>query len=356
MSHLKQRKEKSCLNCNAVIYGRYCSICGQENLEPQESVWHLIVHFFNDITHFDGKFFSSVKYVVTKPGFLSSEYLAGRRMSYLNPVRFYVFTSFMFFLIFFSFFTKNVSDKINKDNDTNDTLISKKDSVKLIKSAATLGLDSMHIDNIIKSHGIDSLKRFVKNDISGKLSNGLNFSDEYRDRKQFDSLDKIGKVNEGYFVRKIFEEQFQLQEKYGNNTKNVTADFFQTAKHLIPQMLFVSLPFFALILRFLYIRRKKYYYVAHIIFTIHFYIFVYIQLLLINLLSKVAELTNIGFLFDITIVLGLAIFYYMYRAMRNFYEQGRWKTLFKLSILSFFLIFLFVFFAILLVGFSFFKM
>ncbi len=68
MSHLKERKEKNCLNCQATLYGRYCHVCGQENLEPKETVWHLIQHFFNDITHFDGKFFSTVKYLVTEAG------------------------------------------------------------------------------------------------------------------------------------------------------------------------------------------------------------------------------------------------------------------------------------------------
>ncbi len=102
MSHLKERKEKNCLNCQATLYGRYCHVCGQENLEPKETVWHLVQHFFNDITHFDGKFFATVKYLLRKPGFLSKEYVAGRRASYLNPIRMYVFTSAFFFLILFA--------------------------------------------------------------------------------------------------------------------------------------------------------------------------------------------------------------------------------------------------------------
>jgi len=84
------------------VIGHYCHNCGQENLEPKETVWHLVQHFFNDITHFDGKFFETVKYLLRKPGFLSLEYTRGRRMSYLNPIRMYVFTSAIFFIILFS--------------------------------------------------------------------------------------------------------------------------------------------------------------------------------------------------------------------------------------------------------------
>src|SRR4029079_8070293 len=87
-----------------MIHGRYCHVCGQQNLEPKESVWHLVSHFFNDITHFDGKFFTTLKYLLLKPGFLSREYIKGRRSSYLDPVRMYVFTSAIFFLLFFAFF------------------------------------------------------------------------------------------------------------------------------------------------------------------------------------------------------------------------------------------------------------
>ena len=100
VSNHQERKEKNCLNCNAEVAGRFCQICGQENIEPKESFWVLATHFLHDMTHFDGKFFSTLKFLLFKPGFLSKEYLKGRRTSYLHPIRMYVFTSAIFFLIF----------------------------------------------------------------------------------------------------------------------------------------------------------------------------------------------------------------------------------------------------------------
>ena len=70
MSHGSERKEKNCLNCNARVFGRYCHVCGQENVEPRETAWHLVVHFFNDITHFEGKFSKAIRYLLFRPGFL----------------------------------------------------------------------------------------------------------------------------------------------------------------------------------------------------------------------------------------------------------------------------------------------
>jgi hypothetical protein len=113
------------LNCHTALIGRYCHICGQENLEPKETVWHLVQHFFNDITHFDGKFFSSVKYLLRRPGYLSAEYMAGRRASYLNPIRMYVFTSAIFFLILFSLKSPSDMMKVPDTPDTPNTEVKK---------------------------------------------------------------------------------------------------------------------------------------------------------------------------------------------------------------------------------------
>src|SRR5262249_31151697 len=76
--------------------------------------WHMVTHFFNDITHFDGKFFVTLKDLLFRPGFLSKEYMKGRRASYLHPVRMYVFTSAIFFLLFFSIFS--VHNNVNVDS------------------------------------------------------------------------------------------------------------------------------------------------------------------------------------------------------------------------------------------------
>jgi Protein of unknown function (DUF3667) len=351
VSHLKQRKEKSCLNCNATINGRYCSICGQENLEPQESVWHLIVHFFNDITHFDGKFFSSVKYVVTKPGFLSSEYIAGRRMSYLNPVRFYVFTSFIFFLILFSFFIKEGDINLGV-NDGN--TFSKKDSLELIKDLKEVGLDSSKMKNEISKY-VDSVILEAKKDTVKRKSSMFHIAD-FRDRKEYDSLSNIGKVKDGFLKKMLMHKQFQMQQKYGDDAEKQSEALKENVMHYTPQVLFLTLPFFALLLKILYVRRKKYYYVAHAIFTIHFYIFIYIQLLLINIFNKLSNIHYLSWLNIVVIILSVSIVYYLYRAMRVFYEQSRRKTILKIIILTFSLVFLFLFFMILLFGFSLYKM
>src|ERR1700730_4948588 len=97
------REEKNCLNCGTYVEERYCTHCGQENIEIKESFRHLISHFFSDLTHYDSKLFTTLKDLIFKPGYLTNEYLAGRRVNYLHPIRMYVFVSFLYFLVTLSF-------------------------------------------------------------------------------------------------------------------------------------------------------------------------------------------------------------------------------------------------------------
>jgi hypothetical protein len=347
VSHFKERKYKNCLNCNARVYDKFCGVCGQENIEPQESVLHLLRHFFEDITHFDGKFFTSLKYLLLKPGFLTKEYVAGRRMSYLNPVRFYIFTSFLFFLIILSSagdLSKSINKKGKLEFNTKQEDTSKQNP-SYNKDTAEEEIDD---SSDIKKNG-DS-NDSLKNNSVGLLAPVL-----YRDMKEFDSLIKIGHVKVGFLRKLYIYKVLESKLKFKNNKKEQAKEVLENITHYLPQALLLTLPFFAMVLRLLYIRRKRFYYVSHIIFAIHFYVFVYVQVLIIKLVSKIAELTKIDLLKDLRIILAFAIFFYIYKAMRNFYEQSRFKTIFKLCILSFFLIFLFTFFLIFLIGFSFYK-
>ncbi|MBO9681745.1 MAG: DUF3667 domain-containing protein [Flavisolibacter sp.] len=97
MSHQRERKEKNCLNCRTTVIGRYCHICGQENVETRESFWSLAKHFLFDILHFDGKFWHTLKYLIIRPGFVARQYCEGKRNSYLHPIRMYLLHPLYFF-------------------------------------------------------------------------------------------------------------------------------------------------------------------------------------------------------------------------------------------------------------------
>lgn len=331
MSHLNERKEKRCLNCGCWIHGRFCHVCGQENIEPKESIGHLVGHFFKDITHFDGKFFSTVKYLIIRPGFLSMEYMTGRRAAYVNPVRFYVFTSAFFFFLFFAFFQPGNSEGIVKFDllgvTKEDAL--KMDSASFARASRKVNLERNKVDSPMTRAAFMDL--FDK-DIHSK---GLNIGNgEYKTRAEYDSLLAAGKIHHGWIVRKLVRQALGLNEKYHNNIQEITNAILGKFLHSLPQILFISLPLFALLLKMLYARRKKYYYTDHAIFSLHYYIFVFLVMLILFAVMKLGDLWHAGFFKWLYLALDLWIFYYLLNAMKAFYQQGWGKTIAKFLILQ----------------------
>ena len=331
MSHLPQRKEKNCLNCGTTVIGKYCHVCGQENIEPKESVWHLISHFFNDITHFDGKFFTSLKDLIFRPGFLSKEYMNGKRVSYLNPIRMYLFTSFVFFLIFFS------AVNVNENGIIADISVKGK-TLKQINELSPEDFDSF---TKLINHGSPMTRDGLKHYMDSISQSPINFfGATYKTRGEYDSLLKSGARKDNWIVRQFIYKGIEINQKYRGRQKDASGAIMEGLMHHFPQMLFISLPFAALFLKLLYARRKKFYYVSHVIFTVHFYVFVFIIMLLSLTISKIEAFANWNWLSVLNALLSLIALFYLYKAMRNFYEQKRAKTIVKYFILltSFFVL------------------
>ncbi|MBN8790438.1 MAG: hypothetical protein J0I84_25440, partial [Terrimonas sp.] len=106
-------------------------------------------------------------------------------------------------------------------------------------------------------------------------------------------------------------------------------------KHSFPTLLFVSLPIFAFLLKLLYVRRTKFYYADHGIFAIHTYCATFILLLLYYMFDAIGDNAGWWIFYLIKAALVIYIMYYTYKAMRNFYEQGRFKTFIKYLFLGF---------------------
>jgi hypothetical protein len=356
VSHSRERREKNCLNCGATVMGRYCHVCGQENIEPKERFWHLVTHFFNDVTHFDGKFFITLKDLLLKPGFLTKEYMIGRRASYLNPVRMYVFTSAIFFLLFFSFFKSKEPVKI--DATINGRTLAQIDRM----DSTTFAEFTTHINEESDRPGIPMTRvEFRKYaDTVFKIfldtSSGLHFTGkENASAREFDSLQHTNAKEHSWLKRQLIHKELELNEKYHNNKFEIFTAIKEAWMHSLPQMLWISLPLLALILQLTYIRRKQFYYVSHIIFSIHLYVFLFIMQLVVLTIAKLNKTLDFGLLSSVSVALVLAMFVYEYLALKKFYGQGWIKTFFKFLLINIsyiiMLVFLFAFFGV----FSFFK-
>jgi hypothetical protein len=341
LSHIPQRQEKDCLNCGTIVQGRYCHKCGQENVVPKESFWHMVTHFVYDITHFDSNFFTTLKDLIFKPGFLSREYMSGKRASYLHPIKMYVFTSAIFFLLFFSVFTnKDSMVKMESPDDLSgarrlEVLADIEDEIR--KDSVKLKADSSWEKKLAKLEQMKDTTRVMTWDDFYDLGHDMitiNFSgshDRYKTVEEYDSIQKtLPKAErDGWFRTRLIRKELNINNKYRSNPKAAWEKLSQSVLHNLPYMLFVSLPLFALILKLLYIRRKQFYYADHGVFTIHLYIFSFILLLIVFSMSELRDVTGWNFMGWVIGILILGLFFYLYRAMKFFYGQRWHKTLIK---------------------------
>ena len=314
----------------------------------------MVTHFFYDITHFDSSFFETVKDLLFKPGFLSKEYMAGRRARYLHPIRMYVFTSAVFFLLFFSVFKigNSITIKTNEPVDVDE----REEAITVIKDL----LEKDSTDLVLKQslQTLMDTSRPLTHEETRKLLNS-NYrmiqtgGRNYRNTHEYDSIQAALPKSErdGWLGRRINRKIIQVNEKYSGNPDEAAKKLGESVLHRLPYMLFISLPLFALILRLVYIRRRRLFFFAdHGVFTIHLYVFTFLLMMAIFGVSELEKLTGISDLDYLIVVLVLLLLFYLYRAMLNFYKQGKLKTFVKfLIVLLLSLIMMMVLFAFFLV-------
>lgn len=278
MSHKKYRTETNCLNCGTEVKGKFCSECGQENLDTRENFFHLVFHFIADYLHFDSKFFRSLIPLFTKPGFLTKEYWEGRRTRYIHPLRLFFFTTIIFVIATSVFYKK--------------------------------------FGNEFKGKIIQQDNQYTRFDST--------FISSYPDDKKFhisggDSLT----VKE---IKEAKAKEARQMQKFGSSLDLA----FNNLKYIT----FLLLPFYAFYFWILY-RKQQPYYVDHLVYSMHLMTFAYclfsVTLLLPLLPHMTLKMTQRISVLSILIYVGFSMHY--------LYRQVWWKTILKSLIVTFVLVF-----------------
>ncbi|WP_419488625.1 DUF3667 domain-containing protein [Chryseobacterium bernardetii] len=293
MSHGKIREDKTCLNCGHQVEERFCPHCGQENTERRQPFYFLFTHFIEDFTHYDGQFWGTVKNLLFKPGKLTNTYLEGKRQKFVPPVKLYIFVSFITFFVFALFPMVNIgsSDKHNEKQG-------EKGLVKIMKPIETQKIiDSIKAKKILTEEDslvIEKLKMVPDSDDVEKIMDMDSTIDSgdgnYKTKKSYDSAKA---KNPGFFdfvEKPIVHKFFELKE-HGITKKELVANMTEKSFHNLPKALFIYLPLFAFFL-WIFHSKKKWWYFDHGIFTLHYFSFLLLTVLLIFLLSKLAGLTD----------------------------------------------------------------
>jgi len=87
----------TCLNCGTALAGRWCSDCGQKAAHARPTLHELVHEAAHEIAHFDGKIVRTAWLLLAKPGALTREFLEGKRVRYVTPLRIYLLASLLFF-------------------------------------------------------------------------------------------------------------------------------------------------------------------------------------------------------------------------------------------------------------------
>ena len=91
--------ELICPTCGTAITERYCSQCGEQRPLAHGLSWrHYLEELLDALTHLDSKLLRSTWLLVRRPGLLSVDYLRGRRVPLVSPLRLFVFVSVLYFV------------------------------------------------------------------------------------------------------------------------------------------------------------------------------------------------------------------------------------------------------------------
>jgi hypothetical protein len=88
-----------CLNCEAPLQGPFCSSCGQRAAPPNPTVREIAGDAFAELSGWDGKLAETFRLLLRKPGELTRQWIQGRRVSFIAPLRLYLMASLVYFVV-----------------------------------------------------------------------------------------------------------------------------------------------------------------------------------------------------------------------------------------------------------------
>ncbi len=196
MPRKNRRPLFTCRNCKTTILPEdtFCKKCGQENHDHHLTMKAMFHEFVEGITHFDNKIISSYKNLIFRPAKLSKDYISGKRVSYVPPVRLYIFTAFVYFFLMGLMVTK-ITSKINEIRpDSYNDLSNSSRIINISKSALYQIQENKNEDAVVRTlkqkliKQKDSLKALKSKGYNADYFKNLNQSLAFCNLKFIDSI------------------------------------------------------------------------------------------------------------------------------------------------------------------------
>lgn len=356
MSTGKYRKEHNCLNCGQNVEKHYCSNCGQANLELKENFWQFISHSIAHYFHFDNKFFQTLSPLLTKPGEVTLDYLAGKRARYINPISMYIFVSIVYFIVVPNKLEHKTEAIEFHSSASKDSAKSKTEALKetledgdfeddsFIGKSATYvqrKLDLAEFKSLSFSdqeekitelkHTIDSLKTNEYDDVLRSYEKSHIVKQDSTYSSYLLRQQKLNESDRDSWIDRIFKKrEIAINQKSASGNWSVKEEL----EHYRPKQYFLLMPLLALFIMWNF-RRNHIYYLDHLIFTIHGTTAFFItQIVTVPLRRDLFGMeSSISDLIKWAVTIG--IIWYLYKALTVFYQRSRKVTIKKMITLCF---------------------
>jgi len=305
------RRFTHCEDCGAELHGRYCSECGQVAVDYHRSFRHVIADVAESFLNWDSKFTKTIGLLLISPGWLTNQFVAGRRTRYLHPLRVYLLVSIVFFLcarfVPFQFKTPDVSKMTAQQRADVEAAMQNPDIPEAVREKVLRNLAEQKQKEDAKA-GLVPTPSAVPS-VPPLASKG-------------EALDgQVSDASTGGWLKR------KLREKVGPHGSNAEL-LAKTLRNNISTMMLFCIPLFALVLKVLYVRQRRFY-IEHLVYALHIHAFFYIGLLLI-VFSGIAALRWIPALeTPLLWILVLAMMVQVFRSTRQVYGQSWAMTTFK---------------------------
>jgi hypothetical protein len=310
-----------CLNCGHLLHGQYCGICGQRSSSRLISLWGLVAEGLGDLLDMDSRLWRTLRALLLRPGYLTAEYLEGRRARFMPPFRMYLAFSLLFFLTAF-FSMEGIQVVFEGDAGQAERQVAEQTGEDLAAELRDGLADRVPPEEADRR--AEQLEQTIANAGESGEEDGRDLT-SVCDDMEF----RIG----GWLGQRLSEER--LREACRRVVADRGRNLARALVDDVPTALFAFLPVLALVLKLLYPLSRRYY-VEHLLFIVHYQSFVFLVLTLQVLLARLVDL--IGNFEWVAALSGVAVaFYipvYLFRSLRRVYRQGFFASFVKFVALS----------------------
>ena len=283
-----------CENCGAELTGPHCAQCGQAAIDYRRSFRHVIVDVLDSFLNWDSKFFATLGLLIIKPWQLTNEFLAGKRVRYLHPLRLYLLASIVFFFVI-NYSARGIRLEPGKIPEKEREKVAAEIEKKRDQIEKDLDKENLSPEDRKKAQAVlDSLTKPSSSPSpfgSATPSPDSSLAPEGSSAASPSEPGKrtYGAVNERPFL--VFDEneksstpferwlEARAKEKMGEHGTKMGL-FIATLFSNLPYMMFCCIPLFAFVLKVLYVRRRVFY-IDHLIYALHIHTFFYTAVMLI---------------------------------------------------------------------------